>query len=93
MRSRLIAVCAALALFATVLGHTLVSWSLGHMPAAVVAISFLSQPIVTAFFAYVILHQLVAPLTAIGGTIALAGIGVVVFANERAVASGPPQAI
>jgi drug/metabolite transporter (DMT)-like permease len=86
-------VCAALALFATVLGHTLVSRSLGVMPAAVVAISFLSQPIMTAFFAYLVLHELVAPLTAIGGTIALVGIGVVAFANERSVASGPPQAI
>jgi drug/metabolite transporter (DMT)-like permease len=88
-----LAVCGALALFATVLGHTLVSWSLGHIPAAVVAISFLSQPIMTAFFAYLVLHQVVAPLTAIGGTIALVGIGVVAFANERYVATGPPQAI
>ncbi|MDQ6767235.1 MAG: DMT family transporter [Candidatus Eremiobacteraeota bacterium] len=86
-------VCAVLALLATVLGHTLVSKSLGHMPAAVVAISFLSQPIMTALFAYLVLHQIVAPLTAIGGTIALVGIGVVAFANERSVASGPPQAI
>jgi drug/metabolite transporter (DMT)-like permease len=86
-------VCAALALFATVLGHTLVSKSLGHMPAAVVAISFLSQPIMTASLAYLVLHQVVAPLTAIGGLIALVGIGVVAFANERYVASGPPAAI
>lgn len=86
-------VCAALALFATVLGHTLVSKSLGHMPAGVVAIAFLSQPIMTAFLAYLVLHQVVAPLTALGGTIALFGIGVVVFANERYVAGAPPQAI
>ncbi len=88
-----LAVCAALALVATVLGHTLVSSALGVMPAAVVAISFLSQPIMTAFFAYLILHQGVAPLTAVGGTIALVGIGVVAFANERSVETGPPQAI
>ena len=86
-------VCAALALFATVMGHTLVSKSLGHMPAAVVAIAFLSQPIMTALLAYLVLRQVVAPLTAIGGLIALVGIGVVAFANERYVASGPPAAI
>jgi drug/metabolite transporter (DMT)-like permease len=86
-------VCAALALFPTVLGHTLVSKSLGHMPAAVVAFAFLSQPIMTAALAYLVLHQIVAPLTAIGGTIALIGIGVVVLANERYVASTPPQPI
>lgn len=88
-----VAICAGLALLPTVLGHTLVSWSLGYMPAAVVAISFLSQPILTAFFAFLVLHQVVAPLTAIGGSIALAGIGVVAFANERAVASGPAQVV
>jgi hypothetical protein len=43
--------------------------------------------------AYLVLHQMIAPLTAIGGTIALVGIGVVVFANERYVASTPPQPI
>jgi drug/metabolite transporter (DMT)-like permease len=83
----------ALALSATVIGHTLVSKSLGHMPAAVVAISFLSQPIITASLAYVILHQLVAPLTAAGGTLALVGIAVVVAANERYVAAAPPQTV
>jgi drug/metabolite transporter (DMT)-like permease len=88
-----LAVCAALALFPTVLGHTLVSRSLGLMPAAVVAFAFLSQPIMTAALAYLVLHQVIAPLTAIGGTIALVGIGVVVFANERYVASAPPQPI
>jgi drug/metabolite transporter (DMT)-like permease len=83
----------ALALSATVVGHTLVSKSLGHMPAAVVAISFLSQPIITAALAYLILHQVVAPLTAIGGAIALAGVAAVVYANERYVAAAPPQAV
>ena len=86
-------ICVGLALLPTVLGHTLVSWSLGHMPAAVVAISFLSQPILTAFFAFIVLHQVIAPLTAIGGSIALCGIGVVAFANERAVGSGPAQVV
>jgi len=83
----------ALAVCATVIGHTLVSKSLGHMPAAVVAISFLSQPIITALLAYLVLHQVVAPLTALGGSIALAGIGVVVFANERSVAEVPSQTV
>ena len=83
----------ALAISATVVGHTLVSKSLGHMPAAVVAISFLSQPIITASLAYVILHQVIAPLTAIGGIVALGGIAVVVGANERYVAGAPPQPI
>ena len=72
-----------LALSATVVGHTLVSFSLGHMPAAVVAVSFLAQPLLAAFFGYAILAQTVPWTTIIGGLIALAGIGIVAYANER----------
>lgn len=71
------------ALSATVIGHTLVSFSLGHMPAAVVAISFLAQPLLAAFFAFAILSQSVPWTTIVGGLIALAGIGIVAYANER----------
>jgi drug/metabolite transporter (DMT)-like permease len=72
-----------LALSATVVGHTLVSFSLGHMPAAVVAVSFLAQPLLAAFFAFAILAQSVPWTTVAGGLIALAGIGIVAYANER----------
>jgi drug/metabolite transporter (DMT)-like permease len=72
-----------LAVVATVLGHTLVSQSLGYMPAAVVAVSFLAQPLMAATFALILLHQVIPLTTALGGIIALAGIGVVAYANER----------
>jgi drug/metabolite transporter (DMT)-like permease len=71
------------ALSATVVGHTLVSLSLGYMPAAVVAVSFLAQPMLAAIFAFAFLHQAIPWTTAIGGAIALAGIGIVAYANER----------
>jgi drug/metabolite transporter (DMT)-like permease len=83
-------VCLGLAVVATVLGHTLVSHSLGHMPAVVVAVAFLSQPIMTASFAWLLLHQAIAVVTAVGGTIALAGIGIVAYANERATGDAAP---
>ena len=72
-----------LAMSATVVGHTLVSFSLGHMPAAVVAVSFLAQPLLAAFFGFAILAQTVPWTTIAGGLIALAGIGIVAYANER----------
>lgn len=71
------------ALSATVLGHTLVSLSLGYMPAAVVAVSFLAQPTLAGLFALAILHQPIPLSTVLGGAIALAGIGIVAYANER----------
>jgi len=75
--------CAGLAIVATVLGHTLVSLSLGYMPAAVVAVSFLAQPLLAAVFALIFLAQLIPLATVLGGFIALAGIGLVAYGNER----------
>jgi drug/metabolite transporter (DMT)-like permease len=71
------------ALSATVIGHTLVSLSLGYMPAAVVAVSFLAQPMLAALFALAFLHQTIPWTTVAGGLIALVGIGIVAYANER----------
>lgn len=71
------------ALSATVIGHTIVSLSLGYMPAAVVAVSFLAQPALAALFALAFLHQAIPWTTTLGGAIALAGIGIVAYANER----------
>jgi drug/metabolite transporter (DMT)-like permease len=73
----------ALALIVTIMGHTLIQRSLGYMPAAVVAVCILSQPLIAAVLAFIILHQSVPLTTAIGGLIALAGIGLVAYANER----------
>jgi drug/metabolite transporter (DMT)-like permease len=78
-----LALAAGLAVVATVLGHTLVSLSLGYMPAAVVAVSFLAQPLMAAVFALIFLAQQIPPATVLGGLIALAGIGVVAYGNER----------
>jgi len=75
--------CAGLAIVATVLGHTLVSLSLGYMPAAVVAVSFLAQPLLAAVFALIFLAQLIPAATVLGGLIALAGIGLVAYSNEQ----------
>jgi len=80
-----LALAVGLAVVATVLGHTLVSQSLGYMPAAVVAVSFLAQPLMAALFALIFLGQQVPVATALGGLIALAGIGVVAYGNERRV--------
>jgi len=82
----------ALALIVTIVGHTLIQRSLGYLPAAVVAVSFLSQPLIAAVLAFIVLHQTVPVTTAIGGLIALAGIGLVAYSNER-VAPGIDAAV
>ncbi len=72
-----------LAGIATAGGHTLVSLSLGYMPAAVVAVSFLAQPLLAAVFALAFVHQTIAASTVVGGIVALLGIVLVAYGNEQ----------
>ena len=73
----------ALAGVVTVGGHTLVSFALGHLPAAVVAVCFLAEPLFAALLALALLHQRIPAATALGGSIALCGIGLLAYGNER----------
>jgi drug/metabolite transporter (DMT)-like permease len=71
-----------LALVVTVGGHTLISHSLGLMPATVVGVAILAQPPIAALLAYLFLHQTIPLTTAVGGLVALTGLGIVAYANE-----------
>ncbi len=63
-----------LALFATIGGHTVFNWALRHVPASVVAVSLVGEPVGSAILAWLILGQALTPLMAAGGAIILAGI-------------------
>lgn len=63
-----------LAVFATIGGHTVFNWALRRVPASLVAVSLVGEPIGSAILAWLILGQAVAPLTAAGGATILAGI-------------------
>jgi drug/metabolite transporter (DMT)-like permease len=64
----------ALALFATIGGHTVFNWALRHVPASMVAVTLVGEPVGSAILAWLILGQAITLLTAIGGAIILAGI-------------------
>ncbi len=72
-----------LAAVVTVGGHTLISNSLGYMPATLVGVAILAQPPIAALLAYLILHQTIPLTTAVGGLVALTGLGIVAYSNER----------
>ena len=72
----------ALALFATLGGHTVFNWSLRHVPASLVAVSLVGEPIGAAVLAWLILAEVVSPLTALGGFVILAGIYVTARATR-----------
>ena len=44
--------CAALAFFSTILGHTLFSWCMKYLPASAVSLSVLGEPVLAAIIAY-----------------------------------------
>jgi drug/metabolite transporter (DMT)-like permease len=65
---------AALALIPTIGGHLLYNWTLRYLPAAVVSVSFLGEPVGASLLAWPILGQQLAPSTVIGGAVILVGI-------------------
>lgn len=59
---------------ATLGGHTVFNWVLKHLPASVVAVSFVGEPAGAALLAWLILGESLGVLTAVGGLAMLAGI-------------------
>ena len=64
----------ALAVFATIGGHTVFNWALRHVPASLVAATLVGEPVCSAALAWLILGQAIGPLVAIGGAIILLGV-------------------
>jgi drug/metabolite transporter (DMT)-like permease len=63
-----------LALVSHAAGQGLIAYALAHLPAAFSSVSLLLQPVMAAFFAYLILSESVVPLQILGGLVVLAGI-------------------
>ena len=64
----------ALALVPTIGGHTALNWALAHVPASLVAVVLVGEPVGAAILAWLILGEAVPPLTALGGAVILLGI-------------------
>jgi drug/metabolite transporter (DMT)-like permease len=63
-----------LALVSHAAGQGLIAYALAHLPAAFSSASLLSQPVMAALFAWVLLSEALVPLQLAGGLIVLAGI-------------------
>ena len=63
-----------LALVSHAAGQGLIAYALAHLPAAFSSVSLLSQPVMAALFAWVLLSEGLIPLQIAGGLIVLAGI-------------------
>ncbi len=64
----------ALALVPTIGGHTAMNWALAHVPASLVAVVLVGEPVGAAILAWLLLGEAVPLLTAIGGAVILIGI-------------------
>lgn len=73
------------------LGHTVFNLLLGDLPASVVTISIMAEPVGATVLALLILGEIPGVLTLIGGAIVLAGVyvGIASQTRERLVESAP----
>ncbi len=63
-----------LAAVCTVGGHTVYNYALRHLPVAVVAVSFLGEPVGAAGLAWLLLHEPPTSAVLVGGAIILTGL-------------------
>jgi drug/metabolite transporter (DMT)-like permease len=75
-----------LAVFPQLIAHSTYNWALAYLPAALVALAFLGEPVGATALAYVIFGEMPGALKLIGAVLILAGI----FIATREPASGVP---
>lgn len=73
----------ALAVFPTILGHTVFNWALRYVKASVVSVGILGEPLGAAVLAWTIFGELPGSLSLAGGALILCGIGWFLVAAER----------
>jgi drug/metabolite transporter (DMT)-like permease len=73
----------ALALVPQILGHFSISYSLGYLPASIVAPTLLGQPVVTALLAGLLLGEKLSAWEILGGILVLAGVYAVHRSRNR----------
>jgi len=64
----------AMAVIPQIGGHTLYNWSLRWVPAPIVSLSLVGEPIGSSLLAWILLNQVPGVAVALGGALALAGI-------------------
>lgn len=83
-----------IALGPMMLGHTGFNWSLRYVPAYVVSLAVLAEPLGAALLAYLIpsIHEVPTPAVLVGGLVVLIGLGVgSVGEGAQSAAASPPS--
>lgn len=71
---RELAIFAALAVFCTLLGHSLFNWALKYVKPTLVSTSILGEPVIASLLALLLFAEVPTATTIVGGLIILAGI-------------------
>ena len=79
---------ALLALVPQLLGHSSFNWALRYLPASLVAVALLGEPVGSSALAWGLLHEVPGPVTLGGAVLVLAGIAVVAWSSPAAAAEG-----
>ena len=72
-----------IALFAQVIGQSLIAWAMAHLTANFSSVGLLLQPVMATLFAWILLGEIVGPLQFAGGVLVLAGIALARQATLR----------
>ncbi|MGE0151476.1 MAG: DMT family transporter [Reyranellaceae bacterium] len=68
------AILLGLALVSHAGGQTMIAFALAHLPASFSSVALLTQPVVAAILAVIVLNEVPLPLQAVGGVVVLIGI-------------------
>lgn len=82
----------AMALVSQLIGHNAINWSLAALPAAVVAVAILGEPVIASAIAAFVLDEVPTLLEIAGGAVVLAGL-YVALSGERRSRIVPPAPI
>ena len=72
-----------IALFAQVIGQSLIAWAMAHLTSTFSSVGLLLQPVMATLFAWILLGEIVGPLQFAGGVLVLAGIALARQATLR----------
>ena len=71
-------------------GHTLYNWALRYVPAPVVSVSLVGEPIGSTLLAWILLHEAPSDLVAVGALLSLAGIFLTASSTAGGTGKVPP---
>jgi len=71
-----------IALVPMIFGHTLYNWALKYVPAPVVSVSLLGEPIGASILAFFLLNEVPSAQVLVGGTVTLVGILLSSYSSE-----------